>query len=886
MRLFTSFFWKTACLISLILFLISCPIDAQDWHSYYQFTNFEKYQKANSELDELKEGENRVVFMGNSITEAWPVLSPNFFKDKSYIGRGISGQTTPQMLLRFRKDVINLQPKVVVILAGTNDLAQNTGFTPTELILENIISMSELATHHGIEVILCSVLPAVDFPWKTGLKPVSKIIELNGMIKNYAETYGHLYVDYHSALKDENNGLKVPEYTTAGDLVHPNAAGYKVMEELVTPAIEKALAANSLTVAPLFSDHVVLQQNEEVAIWGTALPNTEVTVKGTWGQSAITTSNTDGSWQLRLSTPSAGGAYMMTVSTPEQSIEIMDVMIGEVWLASGQSNMQMPLKGWPPSDPIKDAEQEIANADFPKLRMFTVERNYSLQRETSLKGKWDVCTPENAGEFSATAYFFARRLQMELGIPIGIIHSSWGGTPAEAWTSRERIKSLGDFNEMMAAMDDPKREQVTNGWFGQWEKRPFPKDAQSWNEIELGDDYIASPDFEERNWATINLPSRLDIFNDKDFNGAFWFRKTVELEDVSSDYTFVMGVVDDTDVVFVNGKKIGGTAYDFANARNYTVPKSYLKKGKNIIAMRIIDTGGPGSIKDELKLTNEKGVDISLKGQWDHLMTAEFFKNEIYVYDLNRVDLSKRPDIVYPSPYSTPSVLYNAMIHPLVPYTLKGAIWYQGEANVGRAEQYRRLFPTMIKDWRSQWQSDFPFYFVQIAPFRYNGGSDSSEDVSQKLRDAQRHTLSLEKTGMAVTLDIGNYTNIHPANKQDVGARLAGLALANDYGKNMEASGPLYNSHRVKGNKMTLEFDHIGGGLTIKGDQLSGFEIAGADKNFIPAEAVIKKDKVCLSSKKITKPKYARYAWSDEGLGNLMNEEGLPASSFITEDFQ
>ncbi len=876
---------KTIHLFTFILFTcISLQSNAQDWRDYYKHTNFEKYKADNQKVGLPEMGTPRVVFMGNSITEAWPILSPDFFENSAYVGRGISGQTTPQMLLRFRKDVIALQPKVVVILAGINDIAGNTGVTPIELIAENILSMTELARYNGIEVILCSVLPALDFPWSSGLEPADKVIKLNGILQDYARENDLIYVDYHTGMKDENDGLKVPEYTTADDLVHPNAKGYKVMEKLVTPAIEQALRANSLEVCPLYSDHVVLQQKEKVAIWGAAFPNANVTVKGTWGEEAKTIADADGKWGLKLSTPSAGGPYNLTVSTEEQSVEIRDVMIGEVWLASGQSNMQMSLKGWPPRDPIQDSEQEIANAEYLNIRMFRVGWNYSLEVENTFSGKWDVCSPETATDFSATAYFFARRLYQELNIPIGIIHTSWGGTPAEAWTSKEKIKSLGDFDEILANIEDPKMLQKTDDWYARWEKWDFPEKAEGWNTIDLNDLHIAKPDYEGRNWSKIKLPGQLDLYEGKDLDGAFWLRKTVELTDVSMNHTFVMGPVDDTDAVFFNGEKIGGTVNNYSDTRNYPIPKSLLKKGTNTIAIRVIDTGGPGSISGKFELTNGKETVVSLAGEWDRMVTAEFFKGEIYLYDLEKIDLSERPNIVYPSPYATPSVLYNAMINPLIPFNFKGAIWYQGESNVGRAEQYKRLFPAMIEDWRTRWESDFPFYFVQIAPYEYNKEEDKSLDKSQKLRDAQRYTLSLSKTGMVVTLDIGNPSNIHPANKQDVGARLAGFALGNDYGKDIVVSGPLYKSHSIKGNKLLLEFDYVGGGLLAKDDLLSDFEVAGADKEFVTAVAKIVGDQVSLSADGIEKPMYARYAWRDTSTGSLTNVEGLPASSFTTED--
>lgn len=871
-------------LITFLLFVsafFTIQTNAQDWRNAYEFTNFEKYKKDNQKFASLAADEKRIVFMGNSITEAWPIKRPSFFENSAYIGRGISGQTTSQMLLRFRKDVINLSPKVVVILAGINDIAGNTGYTPVELIAENIKSMAELARYHKIKVVLCAVLPAIDFPWNPGLKPADRVIELNTILEKYAKQNDIPYVDYHTAMKDENNGLKVPEFTSADDLVHPNEAGYILMEKLVQPAIKKAIGVSTVSLNPFFTDHMVLQQKTEAAIWGKAPAGQEVKIKGSWGSQGSATADKDGNWSVNLNTPKAGGPYQIDITSTNIAMEINDVMIGEVWLASGQSNMQMPLKGWPPNDPIKDSEQEIANAQSPKIRMFTVARNYSFEEEDSFKGKWEVCKPETAKDFSASAYFFARRLHQELNVPIGIIHSSWGGTPAEAWTSKHQIKTLGDFDEVISVIEDPNRKKATREWFSKWEKRAVPTEVEDWNDLDLGHYDIAKSGIEADNWTRTTLPGRLDLYKDQDFDGVFWFKKTIEVEDISSDYTFVMGPADDTDLVFVNGEKIGATSYKFSEGRKYPIKKSILKKGKNEITIRIIDTGGPGSISGDLKLVNGLGNEISLAGEWYSMITAEIYNGHIYQYGLGKGQLSQRPNIVYPNPYATPSLLYNAMIHPLVPYTIKGAIWYQGESNVGRAEQYKRLFPMMIKDWRTQWNDNFPFYFVQIAPFNYQ---NSGGDKSQKLRDAQRQTLSLEKTGMVVTLDIGNNTNIHPANKQDVGSRLAGLALSNDYGKNIVASGPLYKSHFIKRKNIFIEFDFVGTGLMIKDSKLSGFEIAGADKKFVAAKAKIVGDKIKVCAKGISKPKYVRYAWRDTSKASLFNKEGLPASPFSMEN--
>jgi sialate O-acetylesterase len=343
-----------------------------------------------------------------------------------------------------------------------------------------------------------------------------------------------------------------------------------------------------------------------------------------------------------------------------------------------------------------------------------------------------------------------------------------------------------------------------------------------------------------------------------------------------------IGAIDDMDATYVNGQKIGGLAgTGFWNVpREMTIPKSLLLQGSNTIAIRAIDTGGPGVVSGPMTLSTSASDIISIEGSWKYQLIAEIFMGKFYVYDL-QTDISERPNVFRFHP-NLPSVLFNGMIHPLVPYTIRGAIWYQGESNVGRDEQYRRLFPAMIEDWRKQWRYDFPFYFVQIAPFIYN--SNPTEQVSQKLRDAQRYSLKVDKTGMVVSLDIGNPTNIHPANKQDVGKRLAGLALANDYRKDLIASGPLYRQVEKSGNKLIVEFDHVGSGLVASNRGLLGFEIAGSDKNYISAVAKIVDNKVEVSNPSVTSPEFVRYAWRDNSVASLFNLEGLPASTFTSED--
>ena len=646
--------------------------------------------------------------------------------------------------------------------------------------------------------------------------------------------------------------------------------------------MQDEIVPQPLSLNNLFSDHMVLQRNADGAFWGQYTPNETVTVRGSWGNEISADADMDGKWMLNLATPDAGGPFEITVSTSDTSLTYSDVMIGEVWLASGQSNMEMPLAGWPPNDPIKDSAKEIAAANFPAIRMFTVKRNFTMEPRNEFDGSWLIASPDTAETFSATAYFFARRLHQELGVPIGIIHSSWGGTVAEAWTSKERLSDLGDFEDALSIFDNPNWKEETDDWFGRWAQKSIPSNDAEWSALDLGDQNLASADFVDAAWENVDLPNRYDKVGDVELDGAFWFRKSLNIDEVSGNYTLNLGIIDDKDVTYFNGQKIGSTNNHQA-IRSYAVPSELVKVGANTIAVRAIDTGGPGSISGEaITLTSTSGQSHSLEGAWKSLPLAEIYSGQMHVYSQEASSLNERPN-VQAIHANTPTVLFNAMINPLVPYTIKGSIWYQGESNVRRAEQYTRLFPTMINDWRSRWDSDFPFYYVQIAPYKYHGGSDVSLDPSQRLRDAQRRSLSLENTGMVVTMDIGNINNIHPGNKQDVGSRLAGLALSNDYDKELVASGPLFQGHDIVDGKVRIAFDSIGSGLMASDTGLANFEIAGADGIFTPAVALIQGEHVVVSAHGISDPKEVRYAWRDKVVASLFNKEGLPASSFTTE---
>ena len=640
---------------------------------------------------------------------------------------------------------------------------------------------------------------------------------------------------------------------------------------------------NSLQLNALFSDHMVLQQSANVSFWGTYTPNETLSVTGSWGSKSTTIVDSNGHWKLDLETPEAGGPFTVEIQTKFHKKSLVNIMIGEVWLASGQSNMEMTLRGWPPNDIIDNSEEEIQKADYAEVRMFTVQKQLSLNPRGTFKGSWKVSSPETAGEFSASAYFFARRLHKTLKVPIGIIHSSWGGTPVEAWTSNEQVKKTGDFDRILNTISSVDPQKETSDWFSKWKSIAIPVGDKQWDQLVVYDSEFKQVDYDDSQWNQVYLPGQFDAITQVDFDGVMWFRKTVHIRDLRSDYTLEIEAIDDMDLIYVNGNKVGGFAgANYSNSkRAYKVSKRLLNKGANTIAIRAIDIGGPGTFKGPMLLSSDSGSKISLTGYWSYRTAAEIYKGKLYLYGTEHLNLKDKAAIFKVNP-KLPTVLFNAMIHPLIPYTIKGAIWYQGEENVGRAEQSKQLFPAMISDWRERWNYDFPFYFVQIAPFQYPREKKTTLDQSQKLREAQRNTLNIKNTGMVVTMDIGNFNNIHPSNKQAVGKRLAGLALANEYGKQLVASGPLFKSIKRRGEILVVNFDEIGSGLISKG-ALRGFEIAGLDMIYKVADANIINNTIELSASTVSNPKYARYGWSDQAVPCLFNREGLPASSFTSE---
>jgi len=625
-----------------------------------------------------------------------------------------------------------------------------------------------------------------------------------------------------------------------------------------------SIMANANVRMPLlFSDGMVLQRNKEIPIWGWAEANEKVEVRFN-KQTKTIQADKDGKWMLKLSAEKAGGPFELII-TGKNKIVIKDVLVGEVWICSGQSNMEFQMYK------VMNAEKEMADADYPMIRHFGVAQDLSGSPKEDLKqGKWLVANKENIRDFTAAGFFFAKKLYAELKIPIGIINTSWGGTNVETWTSHEAFQKSDEFKAMIAEVPQVDMDAV----FEVYKKSVLEnlKKVQGFDVSMENENQFAAFNFEDKNWPEIKVPSLWENQQIGNIDGVVWMRKTITLsgDQARSEAVLHLSKVDDEDITYVNGVEVG-TNKIWETLRVYKIPAGVLKEGKNVIAVRIADySGGGGIYGDPADLKIQfKDSNIPLEGLWK--------------FNVIQVKIAI-------SPNSYPSLLYNAMVNPLVPYAFQGVLWYQGEANVWRAKQYKKAFPLMIQDWRTKWkQGDFPFYFVQLSTFNEFNGNSKVGSRWAELREAQAETLKVPNTGMVVTTDIGNAKDIHPTNKQDVGLRLAAIALNNVYGKKQIYSGPTFKSQQIKGNQIILTFDNIGSGLSTSDNSanVKGFEIATADKVFHSAKAIIKGNTIIVSSDEVKNPVAVHYGWADDDTEiNLFNKEKFPASPFRTDNWE
>jgi sialate O-acetylesterase len=602
----------------------------------------------------------------------------------------------------------------------------------------------------------------------------------------------------------------------------------------------------------LIASNMVLQRDAPLKIWGWADPGEKVNISF-HGKNFTCIAGNEGKWLVTMPAFKTGGPFDMTIKG-KNTITLKNILMGDVWVCGGQSNMEFKFEFMP--EKYKD---EIAASTNHNIRLLTVEKKTSITLLDDISSSgWAEANPESVPHFSAVAYFFGKYLYESTKIPVGLISSNWGGTVAEAWTSEEGLKDFPSFikNLKEIIIDKPKTEDLEAKWV---------KNQKEQINTSLSDTLMAKDLGDVSSWPAMRLPGTWNTDELAKFDGVIWFTKDIELPASckGKDLELSMPPIDDMDHTYFNGVKVGFTdGYNFE--RKYNIPGSLVNRGKNTITIRMTDyfLGGGMTGSDESFFLKAEGKIINLSGDWKYKMGSKF-------------NIPERP-VGIDSP-NNPTVLYNGMINPLINYSIKGAIWYQGESNASRAIEYRKLFPAMINDWRAHWGQELPFLFVQLANF--NTGDDWPG-----LREAQTMTLSLPKTGMAVTIDIGNPNDIHPRNKLDVGKRLAIAALKAAYNKNIVYSGPTYSSFKIEGSKIRITFDNTGKGLMVKGNKLNEFVIAGENGKFVKADAKIEGNTVVVWNNSITKPLAVRYAWANcPENANLYNVEGLPTVPFRTD---
>lgn len=617
----------------------------------------------------------------------------------------------------------------------------------------------------------------------------------------------------------------------------------------------------------LIGDNMILQRDVPLKLWGWASPGEKVKVIF-GGKQVSTTSDTAGKWKITFPAMKAGGPYEMQLHGKNKLI-LKDVLIGDVWLCAGQSNMVHQMG-------IHDITYagDIAQADFPEIRQFWVPTATNLRgpQEELRPSGWKWASPENVRDFSAVAYFFARAIYQQYQIPIGIINSSVGGTPIEAWTSEEGLKDFAAVQSIILRNKDTAYVKSRNDASL---NRSKDRSLQPDKGLKKGQEWF-NPRYIAKGWKTMNIPGYWEDQGIRDLDGVVWYRREISIPAslAGKEGRLFMGRIVDADHIYVNGKEIGHTAYQYPQ-RRYKVPGGLLKEGKNLIVIRVENAAGKGGFVPDKPYYLDLGEQlIDLKGYWQYKVGQVYRPLEGEEWAGTMVEQNQ------------PTALFNAMIAPFTDYAIKGVLWYQGESNAGNAQDYEKLLPALIRDWRNRFSSpDLPFYYVQLPNFGDANYLPIESDWAI-LREAALKTLTLPHTGMAVTIDLGEWNDIHPDNKKGVGDRLALIARNRSYGeRNLTYSGPLYKSAEIKGDKIVISFDDTSAGLiAIDGEELSAFAIAGADKKFVWAKAKISGNQVEVWSDEVPQPCYVRYAWSDNPVNpNFYNAAKLPASPFRTD---
>jgi sialate O-acetylesterase len=639
---------------------------------------------------------------------------------------------------------------------------------------------------------------------------------------------------------------------------------------LVAPAVnaraQAAPTAASSVVAkplpllsPIFGDNMVMQRGKANTLWGWSEPGDKISVQ-IGNKTASAVAGADRRWEVKIQPPPAGGPYTIRISGPE-TLELHNVLVGDVWLCGGQSNMQVPLQY------VTNGADEVKAANYPEIRFFTVAGHPAYHHTDLVEGDWKPVTPETADHISAVGYYFARKVQEEIHVPIGLVVDAMGGTPAEAWTSAAALRPIKDFDVPLAELDRlaaegaPEYGNYIMHWYDQYD-------------IGLKGNW-AAPTFDDSGWKTVRIPGGFAELGVPDTPAVAWFRKEITLPNpVPAGRTLIfLGSVERMDTVWINGVQVGASAW-VEHPRVYFIRDGVLKPGGNVVVIRVLKTKPDGGFlgkPEELRLLLGDRTTIPLAGQWK-----------------GHLSVDARPPHPLPIGYENwpvmPTVLYRGMLEPIAPLSIAGILWYQGEQNSPRGFQYRKILPVMIADWRRLFaQGDVPFYIVSLPAFMQRSPTPVDAEWAE-LRESQALTAaSVPNSCLAVTIDTGDADNIHPKDKLPVGERLARCALANYYGEHVVYSGPTLASVERLPGEIRLHFTHTDGGLVVKGAKLEDFSIAGKDRKWVWADARVEGDTVVVSSPLVPNPQEVRYAWQSNPAATLFNGAGLPAAPFRTD---
>jgi sialate O-acetylesterase len=619
-----------------------------------------------------------------------------------------------------------------------------------------------------------------------------------------------------------------------------------IVMSLITPG----LMANELSLPPLFADHMVLQRDQDLKIWGQAAPGETIEVTLSAGKTSVQ-ADASGKWLATLKPQAAGGPYVLSVKGKSKSYSFNDVWLGEVWVASGQSNME-----WKLGAQTENWQQEVQDSKFPQIRFYTLPKTLSALGDQPVpQANWIIASPETVADFSAIGWFFAKQNHLQKGVAVGVIDATWGGTAAEAWTPAQALQTVPGYEK--DAADMLAQPEV-------WQQRieeNKQRDQQKWQLIDsqAGAEQLklAEATTDDSKWQSVSLPNATPLSH------IVWLRKKITLDQAPTQASLFFGDINQIGRIYVNGKQVAAESWADSTTE-IQLPAGTLTVGENLIALRVINSwdnkvsvGRAGQLW--LKADAKQ---ISLEGDWRYSNTAEPQLPEVKFFNWK------------------PGVLFNAMIKPLMPYAVKGVIWYQGESNGDKPQYYHKLFSTLIQSWRQHWQQPLPFLYVQLASYMQPQPYPMDSNWAE-LREAQTKTLALPQTAMAVITDLGDIQDVHPRRKKPVAERLYLAARAVVYGEDVLYSGPVLKTIKARGSNFRLTFDHAGSGLSVQGEQLQGFAIAGHDGKYYNAQArLVGTDQVLVWSEQVKTPVSIRFGWADYTYANLYNSAGLPAVPF------